>query len=517
MRRQNQSLLFIVLVLGFLFTLNRWSLASPPGFESPHRRDPAIRAATSTATATPTVLLTPTGTATETFDVYLPLLRRDPFTRPTLTPMPDVSSVGLAGQLGGATYAVAVEADPSIGAGGAYAFAGVGPRIVALDLSEPTQPTKVGKSPILTGMPRDIYVRAGYAYVAVGDTGLQIVDVREPASPRPVAAYDAVPVTVVHGAGRYVYVAGWTWLRVLDVSDPTRPAEVGKYDLLCPITDLFVSGDRAYLTLRAESGYRDEEGLHVIDIRDPSSPREIGYHSMYLNPLDVYVDGEYAYVGDKQGGLRIVDVSDVSHLNEVGVFDVEGAISDVFVAGTSAYVLNVDQYGADTLRVVDVSDPTTPVEIAVYPTAINADVYTPVDVYGLHVQGDYAYIATGYPGLEVINTAHSTDLVEISDYGGKVVFNDIYVAEGTEPAFARASERRLAYLVGGGLTILDVSDSSALARIGTFSTRYGWNAKGIDLEDHILYAVTDRGLLLIDVSDPADPFELARCGSTPRT
>ncbi len=71
-----------------------------------------------------------------------------------------------------------------------------------------------------------------YAYVAGGSSGLRIVDIANPASPREVGAYDtpgsAYGIAV---ASSYAYVAdGSTGLRIVDITDPTSPREVGAYD-----------------------------------------------------------------------------------------------------------------------------------------------------------------------------------------------------------------------------------------------------------------------------------------------
>jgi hypothetical protein len=52
----------------------------------------------------------------------------------------DAQNVELVGQIGGATLAVAVQGD--------YAYLGMGPRLVVLDISDPANPTMMGQSPV---------------------------------------------------------------------------------------------------------------------------------------------------------------------------------------------------------------------------------------------------------------------------------------------------------------------------------------------------------------------------------
>ena len=66
----------------------------------------------------------------------------------------------------------------------------------------------------------------------MGDAGLQVIDVSNPANPQRVGGYDtsghAFGVAV---SGNYAYVAdGANGLQVIDVSNPANPQRVGGYD-----------------------------------------------------------------------------------------------------------------------------------------------------------------------------------------------------------------------------------------------------------------------------------------------
>ena len=76
----------------------------------------------------------------------------------------------------------------------------------------------------------------------------------------------------------------------------------------------------------------------------------------------VAVQGHYGYLGV---GLRLVvlDVSDPAALREVGVTQpFPHFVEDIAVSGTLAYVAA----GGAGLRVVDISDPTSPLEVGAW-------------------------------------------------------------------------------------------------------------------------------------------------------
>ena len=89
----------------------------------------------------------------------------------------------LVGQIGGATYAVAVQGD--------YAYIGMGPHLVILNISDPAHPAVVGQTGVLPGVVHSVAVSGSYAYVAAGEAGLRIVDVSDPAHPSETGFYDS--------------------------------------------------------------------------------------------------------------------------------------------------------------------------------------------------------------------------------------------------------------------------------------------------------------------------------------
>jgi len=97
-------------------------------------------------------------------------------------PPPPSVGVELVGQIGGSTYAVAVQGD--------YAYIGAGPRLVILDISTPSSPSVVGQTDVLPEVVGGVAVDGDYAYVADGGGGLRIVDISDPASPTEAGYYD---------------------------------------------------------------------------------------------------------------------------------------------------------------------------------------------------------------------------------------------------------------------------------------------------------------------------------------
>ena len=90
------------------------------------------------------------------------------------------------------------------------------------------------------------------------------------------------------------------------------------------------------------------------------------------------------YAANYEAGLRIIDISDPASPVEVGFFDTQGLAKGVDLVGNYAYVADDGQ----GLCIIDVSDPANPVQVGFYES--------PGQANGVHVVGDFAYLADGY-------------------------------------------------------------------------------------------------------------------------
>ena len=196
-----------------------------------------------------------------------------------------------------------------------YSFLSSGSVVLILDMTDPTNPTKVGEvvTPVLVW---GLTLFGDLLLVADGEAGLRVVDVSAPASPAEVGFLD----TPGGGAGAYeVAVSGdlalvgdrTGGLRIIDISDPTDPVEVGFFETPDSAFGVAISGDLALVASRG--------GLYVIDFSDPTNPTEVGFLAMFYG-VGVAISGDLVLVADFLAGLRIVDFSDPSAAAEVGFF-----------------------------------------------------------------------------------------------------------------------------------------------------------------------------------------------------
>ena len=403
---------------------------------------------------------------------------------------------------------------------GGYAYVINGPQVLVMDLSSPADPQEIGSSSMmfsanvavvagdylyvsdgfcefgqcgshlraldvsdsdhgelretgsldLADLAVDVVVADGFAYVVTWESGLNIVDLVDPANPRTVGTFNTLgsimDVTVSEGTA-YGTSGGENGLLVLEVTDPNAPQKVGALPTLPFAGAVALAGGYAYVPAWVE-------GLRVVDVTDPANPREVGSldSSILQGTVGRVALGEgHLYLTVQEGGLMTLDVADPVDPYPVGAYTPPtGSIRDVAVAGGYAYATGSTSAGDQRkgiLYVIDVADPTRPGKVA----SVELPDHSSSSVT---LAGDYVYVAlvdcyyfTCSGSLQVIDISHPTQsrLVSSLDVPGG--------------AFA--------------VTVTDDADGSG---------RYGYLTAG------------DEGVWVVDVSDPAQP-ELVGLADTP--
>ncbi len=199
-----------------------------------------------------------------------------------------------------------------------------------------------------------------------------LASVADPAAPYVLGTFRSDSVSQVHTAWLdppYAYLSSRSTgdLRIIDFTDPAAPVEVGSWSTgtATPfLHDLMVVDTLAYLAYW-------EDGFRMLSVADPAAPYEIGrfqYPGAFAHSVEVSADGRTAYVTDEifaapYGALRVLDISDPSEIREVGTWECPGSdasIHNLFRLGDRLFV----SYYMCGVRVLDISDPRAPVEIA---------------------------------------------------------------------------------------------------------------------------------------------------------
>jgi len=239
-----------------------------------------------------------------------------------------------------------------------------------------------------------------------------------------------------------------------------------------------VQGNHAYVGV----GVR----LEVLNVSNPHTPTAVGATAPFPHFVqDIVIRGTTAYVAAGGAGLRVVDISDPTHPVEVGAWDSLGYAEGVAVSGSTVYLAD-GPYG---LWTVDVSDPAHPRKVG--------SAYDMNYAFEVVVSGHYAYIAAAGAGLLVADVSDPAHPLEVGTldtpgyaYGITVSGTLAYVADGWE-----------------GVRLVDVSNPISPTAVSAYQTP-GW-AFGVTISGTRAYvADAFAGLRVLDVSDPEQPTEL---------
>lgn len=444
---------------------------------------------------------------------------------------------------------------------GTTLYAGVGPELQLLDVSNPAQFQKRG-AVLLDGTAQDIVLSGQYAYVAVDYAGVQVVDVSNLAAPTVVAAMPlpgrAVKLTL---AGRALYVADEAaGVQVVDVADPLNPRRTDALNIGDPVLDVAVVGDYLYVAPTYKSNH--DHRLRVFNVSTPLYPAAVATlaqtgmgvaavgpkllavagNDTYLldvtNPtLPAVLSEGYASYGvraagphqmlvleyarndfnDPDGDNGIVGLEDITDPTDPTFIDSPNILYGAFAAAIgNGYVFVSGRAGVTQ-------------ESGILPLAITPQRLQPLDIVDVT---DVAY--TEFGKLTRIGGTHAYTLwgsgqetstlriFDLSDPARLPVVGSLVLRAPIEDAVLGGN--RL-YVAGGvryqpqsdfGVHIVDVANAAAPREIGVyhpggeaFATALVDGALAVGVEVGAGDAVTDT-LRLVDVSNAAAPRELGR-------
>ncbi|MBD3336122.1 MAG: hypothetical protein GF355_11465 [Candidatus Eisenbacteria bacterium] len=339
----------------------------------------------------------------------------------------------------------------------------------------------------------DIDIRANYLYYTRDfNREMAIVDVAHPYAPFEVSTYTfpSTPPTAPQAIeldGPNVHLAGgYSGYWSMDASDPIDPQPVGNYETFSRGLDVERHGAYAYMA-------EEDDGVLVIDLSDLAAPVLVGQYDTPGWSRDVDIAGELLYVADADGGLRIADLAaDPTAPVEIASADV-GDPYYVKVAGGFAYVIDLVIDGSDWLRIVDVSDPSAPVERGSY--------LIPGEARGLAPAGDYLCIAAKDAGLRIVDVSDPDAPVEAASY---VVPGVLDVEVAGDRAYVSSWD-----YAEGGFLILDLSDPENPALVSRYPEP-GPSFFKVEVIGDFAYltAPTSNQLYVLYLADEEDPLEL---------
>ena len=254
----------------------------------------------------------------------------------------------------------------------------------------------------------------GEKLYSIGSGRMRVFDISSPGDPRLISTLEGVPNgRQIELAGGVAYItARENGVFIADVSDDENPELLCHYDPIEVATGVDVSGDVLFIACRSH-------GVELVDVRDPARPRHLGT-ARTGEAQSVVVRNGYAYTGVwGSGELVVVDVRNPRRPEIASRTRLDGYGDGVTVRGDYVFIAtghharlsegSFNKPGDEGfgrghgLEIFDISDPAQPVFVS----RIKMPRFYRIgmDMWGVKIAGDYAFVHDTYNGVFVINIA----------------------------------------------------------------------------------------------------------------
>ena len=273
-------------------------------------------------------------------------------------------------------------------------------------------------------------------------------------------------------ASDLIFVGSGGGVFVTDVSNPENPvilSEVRARSLV----------DKSYYDAATERLYLAAyfSGVEIWDLSDLYNPVFLSRCPTEPYPRGgIYASGDYVFAATVGYGLRVIDVSDPVNPFEVAFCNIGSNVWYMAVLGDYAYLVD----SVTGLKVVDISDPLNPTIEASYPGATGDIV----------IIGNYAYFAKYGYGLKIYDI---TDPLNAFEVGGCTVTGYPYkIAVYEDHAFISGNEC--------GLVAINIVDHANPYVVSNYASNYTYIATA---GGYIYVTSNVDGFIVFDISDTA--------------
>ena len=239
------------------------------------------------------------------------------------------------------------------------------------------------------------------------------------------------------------------------------------------------------LALLSSAQAQDSLGMRCVSARD-----------YWQETRGLQIVGNLAYVCGGASGMHIINVADPVHPVEVGRvtwYQWDDLYADVAVAGNRAYLA----FGADKGGYVyDIADPAHPAELGHWTMGGEGDM-GPIYVYGT-----LGIVFWG--GLPFV--VDMSDPANVHQIGS---FPNIH----TDPGVSLGMIGSYLFLAGMGMKVWDLSDPTHPQRVAAADTTADTPFGTVSGNYAYLSEYEGAGIVIVDVSNPLQPVEVARCDS----
>jgi len=356
-------------------------------------------------------------------------------------------------------------------------------RLVLLDVADPVAPVTLGE--VATALDPRAAAWLGDHVLVVGQgpwsepSGCEVFLALAGGEPVAVGSLSlpGMPLAVAVRGQHALVASREAGLLVLDLADPAAPGQVAAVALPDSARGVAIAGDLALVAV-------EEGGVVALDVGDPAAPQVLDVLDLPGRAVDVLAGDGVAYVASEYGDLQVVDIGDPADLASLGTlpghFRRLSRHGDLLLA--SAY---------QELVILDLGTPELPVAIG----------EVPLDLHPRGAVGTGSHALVAGDQLEVIDLADPHGAPYAAEVGGMTSVNDV-VVQGT---VAYLADKGVWHQPDGHLRVVDLTDPLAPVLVASLPLEH---CRAVAVDGTRLYAVADPGVVVLDLADPLVPTEL---------
>lgn len=330
------------------------------------------------------------------------------------------------------------------------------------------------------------------AYIADGNEGMFVCDVRDRANPVQTGHYPATGTYSTLASEKGVFLADATnGLTRLAPGNDNQFDPNGNFPAPSQVNRLIVNGEYGYYL---DSGGPDE-GLRVVLYTGAGEGELAGFIKTPGEASNIKLFEDWAYIADGSAGITMVDVENKEELKLAGTFKPGGFASDLFLGqgfdGTRICYVADKKYG---LVIADMDSEGGLTEISTLPLD-NAQALTIVSKVdpATGLLKIYSLLATG-EALVVVDVSHKDAPIIVSE------------TPTSGPALDVTTSSKYVVLAEGneGISLYDLSDVTAPVKLAAYDTPGGCSAVSV-LNSYIHAADGDKGVLVLGITEEDGP------------
>jgi len=216
-------------------------------------------------------------------------------------------------------------------------YAGTNNGLSIFDISNLSKPELI-KTINTKNTVTDIFIWENYIVISIDSWGIRIYDktdindIKETGFKR--TSGQACSICVKENI---LYVAdGDKGLLVLNIKNPKEPVNIVSISDFENALSIHIKDN--YLFVAAQ-----DQGLRIFDISNLEKPKQINVflpQSGIINATDIFVSGYYGYIADKDSGLIVINIANISDISELDYFHTAGKALQVIASGPDIFVAN---------------------------------------------------------------------------------------------------------------------------------------------------------------------------------